>query len=1260
MGQSQSQQFEFSGTDRFEILRRLGAGGMGVVYEALDRESGQKVALKTLKTPSAQSLYQLKNEFRGLQDLQHRNLCGLGELLEESGQWFFTMELLAGVDFLTYVRGQDSASATLSEEDPTEELTGTLQQDCAPSKTRKGICPGFSEGRLRRALVQLAQGLGELHRCGKVHRDIKPSNIIVTKEGRLVLLDFGLATDSVGELDPEGDIDSLGNASSVVANVVGTVSYMSPEQAAQSEVGSPADWYAVGVMVYEAVTGQLPFQGKNVQVLLDKQEMEPPPPRTHVPALAESLDHLCRDMLHFDPRERPNAVELLRRLGVEEEAETIAASTSGPTLQDFVGRSEELGLLAQAFETTREGTPSSVVVFGESGLGKTALLIEATSRVLQESPETVVLRGRCYERESVPFKAFDGVVDALSRHLRTLSREEVQALLPDNPRLLTQVFPVLGRVEAFARAKSRGPEVREPHELRRSAFAALRQLFVRLTADSKVIVVIDDWQWADKDSEILLKDLLSSEGAPTLLLLVSARPEARTAFEGTSAFPDETQQIELAGLSAEAALELSSNLMRKAGVESIDVEELASEAQGHPLYIDAMVRHAARVGDNKAPLRLDDALAQRVSEFEPEARRVAELVCVAGEPIPQGVLRDAAEIDKPAYTTILSQLRVANTLRGRGLREASLVEPYHDRVREAVLATLDEEAQSSLHERLAFAIESAGMGALRPELLLRHLEASGQYARAAEHAIDAGDRASRVLAFERSADFYQTALRLGDFDAERTRTLRQSVATALANAGQGPKAAEAFMTAAEGGDAATRRNCQRQAAEQWLTSGHVNLGLEAMSALLNEIGVSMPATPQRALLSLLGNRVRLRLNGYRCTPRPESEIDPETLTQIDVLVAVSSGLNMVDMIMGANFQSQGLLLALRAGARNRTGRALVVEAAQVVSTGKKSDFKRAQELLAKVKDLSQGDPLLDAWVEVGEGAADYMCSYLITAEEHLERAEASLRSLPKVSWELGQLRVFRLSNLRRLGALVKMGELADEYLRDAGDRGDLYAQTSITLCCARVWLRHGDLEEARNRVASVSWTPPEEGYHLQHWYAFGAEIEFELYEGKTEGILSRWESHFVSLKKALLLRIMIVRTEASWIRGRLALASALHASPREAARLRKIAASMARSLKKEKDGFASVAALLLDATLANQNRDDAAARSALRQAISAADVVGMRLHAASARRRLGELLQGEEGDALLARGEQMMEDEGVADPVKMTEVYLPAFRPRKA
>src|SRR5207237_3064559 len=98
---------EFAGTSRFKLLRMLGEGGMGVVYEALDAERGQKVALKTLRAFSADALFRFKREFRALQALHHPNLVNLGELIEEGGQWFFTMELVDGVSFIKYVRGEE-------------------------------------------------------------------------------------------------------------------------------------------------------------------------------------------------------------------------------------------------------------------------------------------------------------------------------------------------------------------------------------------------------------------------------------------------------------------------------------------------------------------------------------------------------------------------------------------------------------------------------------------------------------------------------------------------------------------------------------------------------------------------------------------------------------------------------------------------------------------------------------------------------------------------------------------------------------------------------------------------------------------------------------------------------------------------------------------------------------------------------------------------------------------------------------------------
>ena len=95
---------DFAGTERFEIKRRLGSGGMGIVYEAYDKERQIPVALKTLRQTSGKSLDRFKKEFRALQDIEHPNLIGLGELIVDNGIWFFTMELVEGTDFLSYVR----------------------------------------------------------------------------------------------------------------------------------------------------------------------------------------------------------------------------------------------------------------------------------------------------------------------------------------------------------------------------------------------------------------------------------------------------------------------------------------------------------------------------------------------------------------------------------------------------------------------------------------------------------------------------------------------------------------------------------------------------------------------------------------------------------------------------------------------------------------------------------------------------------------------------------------------------------------------------------------------------------------------------------------------------------------------------------------------------------------------------------------------------------------------------------------------------
>src|SRR5262245_5357718 len=184
------------GGGRFEVRGTLGAGGAGVVYRAFDRQLQREVALKLLRQASGRDLYRFKKEFRALADIVHPNLVTLHELHSTGGDWYFTMALVEGVSFVDL--GRPTATP-------------------GPSRSRQDIlATPVDEVRLRGALVQLVDALIALHKAGKLHRDLKPSNVLVTQQGRVALLDFGLVT-NMAEDNPE-------------RLAVGTPVYISQEQ----------------------------------------------------------------------------------------------------------------------------------------------------------------------------------------------------------------------------------------------------------------------------------------------------------------------------------------------------------------------------------------------------------------------------------------------------------------------------------------------------------------------------------------------------------------------------------------------------------------------------------------------------------------------------------------------------------------------------------------------------------------------------------------------------------------------------------------------------------------------------------------------------------------------------------------------------------------------------------------------------------------------------------------------------------------------
>jgi len=264
---------------RYEIIEELGAGGMGKVYRAHDTKLNEEVALKLIKPEIAadkKTVERFHNEIKIARRISHKNVCRTHDLHEEGKTLFLTME---------YVRGEDLKSLL--------HRTKTLPIGTALSVAR-----------------QVAEGLGEAHKLGITHRDLKPGNIMIDKDGQAKIMDFGIARSLQG-----GGITAEGG-------IIGTPEYMSPEQVEGKPADPRADIYALGIILFEMVTGRVPFEGETAFSIANKHKSEPPPvPKKLAPQIPEGLSRLILRCLEKDKAKRYQAAdELITEIAAVEEA----------------------------------------------------------------------------------------------------------------------------------------------------------------------------------------------------------------------------------------------------------------------------------------------------------------------------------------------------------------------------------------------------------------------------------------------------------------------------------------------------------------------------------------------------------------------------------------------------------------------------------------------------------------------------------------------------------------------------------------------------------------------------------------------------------------------------------------------------------------------------------------------------------------------------------------------------------------------------
>jgi len=667
--------------NRYEVIDKLGQGGMGAVYRVYDRLEKTEVALKQVLISEKQLTFasqadtddtdklrlSLAHEFSILATLRHPHILSVLDFgFDDKGHPFYTMTLLEG--------GQDV----------------------------KTYATELSQGKRIVLLGQMLQALHYLHRRGVLHRDLKPDNIFVNKDEEIKVMDFGLAKQEKDQITQSNTIE-------------GTINYMAPELFKGEPASEASDLFAVGVIVYEIMVGQHPYEANTITERIVKI-------MTHTPdfsAIPDDFVPWLETILQKDPTKRFSTAydamhEFYNAVGIDAPAEDVAIRESFLQASAFIGRDVELKQLTDALQNIYSEN-AFFLIGGESGVGKSRLLDELRVRALVSNAD--VMRGQAVDGGGLLFQVWRNIVRRLllSIEVTDLQAGVLKDIVPDIDTLLQRDIPDAPKLIGKA-YKDR---------IVITIVDLLRQI------QHPLVLLLEDLHWADESINVIKQLILVQEQLNTLMIVASYRndevanlPEI---LSGMVTIPLERLQED--GIEA-----LSHAMLGQIGKREALMELLQTQSEGNPFFIIETIRYLAeesgqlgQIGNATLPPNvftggMQQIMKRRLSKVDKAYSKLQTLASILGRNIDSRLLaHHFASQTIGSWLVNASEFGIV-TVQDNTWRFA------HDKLRDTILSDLDDDEKPSVHRAAAEAIESVYLhNDAYNEALLTHWHEAGNF-----------------------------------------------------------------------------------------------------------------------------------------------------------------------------------------------------------------------------------------------------------------------------------------------------------------------------------------------------------------------------------------------------------------------------------------------------------------------------------------------------------------------------------------------------